>query len=167
MSAAPDNGVYFELAEYSGLSTSLTIDAQHAFETTSAAGGANDVTSGTATPSGVAAAGGGIVFGYQGSYSAFESCTVGTGFGNYLALNPVPGVDGAGAIEDKRITSNAAVAAIFSSATTGNDYYTQMLVIDEVSSGGSGRSNQNGSMMGVSLMPLAWVIRRRQLLQRS
>jgi hypothetical protein len=131
--SAAIQAMYFQGAEYSGLSTSLTIDAQNGHDTASAAGGGNDVTSNTATPTGVVAAGGAICFGFQGSYSAFDSCTAGTGFGNYLAMNPNNGVQGAGSIEDKRITTNAAVAAIFSSFASGEEYYAQMIVIDELS----------------------------------
>jgi hypothetical protein len=160
LSGAVSSALYFEGAEYSGLSTSLTPDATSSHDTASAAGGGNDVTSNTATPTGVVTAGGAICFGFQGSYSAFESCTAGTGFSNYLAMNPNSGVQGAGAIEDKRITTNAAVAAIFSSATTGNEYYTQMIVIDEagtppnVPATGAASVAGKTSVLGIGITPL-------------
>lgn len=133
LSSTPSSAgdTFFDHCEYTGLSKSLTIDAQ-AGQTQAAPGAGTDaVTSTAATPSNVLAAGGGIVFGFSGSYSTFESNAAGTGFGNYLAVNPSPGTLGAGAIEDKRITTNAAVAATFTAATGGNTYATQIIVIPE------------------------------------
>jgi hypothetical protein len=124
-------GIIFTMNEYSGLTTSLTIDAQNGQTQVSSTGAANEITSGNATP--VGAASGGMVFGLSGSYSAFESNTAGTGFGNYVAPNSGAGE---GAMEDKRITSNASVAATFTAATVGNTYSTQMIVIDELASSG-------------------------------
>lgn len=135
LSGTPSNAgdTYFEHCEYTGLSTSLTIDAQAGQNQTAPGAGADAVTSTSATPSSIVAAGGGIIFAFSGSYSTFESNTVGSGFGNYLAVDPSPGTLGAGAIEDKRITTNASVAATFTAATSGNTYATQMVIIPEAS----------------------------------
>jgi hypothetical protein len=121
--------LYFYQCEYTGLTNSLTIDAQAGQNQSSVSGSANAVTSGTASPSGAAT--GAIVFGMSISYSAYESNTAGTGFGNYLAFDPAIGVLAAGAIEDMRTTINNPTAATFTAATAGNSYGTQMLIIDE------------------------------------
>ena len=125
LAASVGGGIGVYLQEYSGLAGS--IDKSIVANVTSSSTSANNVSSGNVTPTGVAAAGGGILWSWAGSYSAFESCTAGTGFGHYAAVTEII----QGAVEDKRITTNSAVAATWTPPTSGNVYEVVAVVIDE------------------------------------
>lgn len=117
----------FELLEVAGLSTSITPDAQSGNTQTSSSTATDQLTSGSATPTGAAT--GAIVVGTSINYSAFSSPPAGSLFGaNYVALTAT----GNSALEWMRITSNASVSANFTPAAASQTYGTQMFVIDEI-----------------------------------
>jgi hypothetical protein len=114
------------IAPYLGLTAALAIDAFASNPAQSAANTTQDtVTSTTCTPTG-AAPNGALCWGCSFSFSAFEVPSVGTGFGNTATWIIPP----EGLIEDKLITSNAAVAATFKATTTGHIYTSYVVVID-------------------------------------
>jgi hypothetical protein len=125
MAATCSGGIGMAIIEFSGLSSTLSVDVQGASSLIAAPSTDTDaLVSPTVTPTG--AADGAIVFGFAGSYSGFEAAGIGTGF-----TGATETIVSEGVYEYKRITSNASVAATWTANVSGHIYSPVVMVVDE------------------------------------